>query len=662
LVLGETKFRLATKIFNIELQQKLFQERDMPSRQIRLLVIFCFATLGAWSIPTFAQEPPTRAEKIRAKYTKFEYQIPVRDGKKLFTACYIPNDAGTKHTYPILLVRTPYSVGPYGADQYKSSLGPSEAFEESGYIFVFQDVRGRYLSEGEYDNMRPHIELKKGQQTDESSDTYDTIEWLVENIEFNNGSVGQWGISYPGFYTSAGAIDSHPALKCISPQAPIADWFWDDMHRNGAFNVQLGVNFFSSFGRSRPEPSLERHDSLDLKTNDSYQFFLDLGSLKNVNDKYLNGQIAFWNEMAAHPNYDSFWQSRNLLPHLNNVNCACLVVGGLFDTEDLYGPLKTYESIEKLNPQTQNSIVMGPWYHGGWNRTDGDSLGDARFDWATAKWYREQVEFPFFEHHLKAAQDPQIAEATIFETGANRWRKFSAWPPREVEKRELFLASDQKLAWASPMIQASDGKPLVDSYISDPLKPVPYTEEISGRWAKNYMAEDQRFAARRPDVLVYRSEILESDITLAGPLLADMWFSTTASDADLVVKLIDEFPGRLENGGATQPEDFQSGRQQLVRGQVMRLRFRESFEEPKPLEPGRAENVQFELHDVLHNFKRGHRIMIQVQSSWFPFVDRNPQKFVPNIFEAEDSDFIKAEHTIHRDPHRPSRVHVQVLK
>jgi putative CocE/NonD family hydrolase len=389
-----------------------------------------------------AQDKPTRAEKIRASYAKFEYQIPVRDGAKLFTACYIPYDAGPDKLYPILMVRTPYSVGPYGADQYRSSLGPSEAFEDAGYIFVFQDVRGRYLSEGEFVNMRPHRDVKSEGQIDESSDTYDTIEWLTQNIDFHNGRVGQWGISYPGFYTSAGAIDSHPALKCISPQAPIADWFWDDMHRNGAFNVQLATTFFSSFGHSRPKPSLERHERIDFKTEDAYQFFLELGPLKNVNKNYFHDQIAFWNETVQHPNYDQFWQSRNLLPHLKNINCACLVVGGWFDTEDLYGPLKTYQAIEQFNPQVENSLVMGPWYHGGWNGSDGDALGDADFDWATAKWYREQVEFPFFERHLKLAEASPVAEATVFETGANRWRRFEHWPPQQSLPKSLYLAAD----------------------------------------------------------------------------------------------------------------------------------------------------------------------------------------------------------------------------
>lgn len=607
-----------------------------------------------------AADADPRAEAIRAGYTKFEYQIPMRDGTKLFTACYVPNDGGPTAKYPVLMMRTPYSIGPYGADRYRTSLGPNQTFEDSKYIFVFQDVRGCYMSEGAFVNMRPHNPGKTGLEFDESSDTYDTIEWLMNNLDSHNGRVGQWGISYPGFYTAAGAVDSHPALKCISPQAPIADWFWDDMHRNGAFNVQLAFTFFSSFGQSRPSPTPTRGDSFDFPTHDAYQFFLELGSLANVNKRYFNGSIQFWNALAEHPNYDTFWQSRNLVPHLKNVKCATLVVGGWYDTEDLYGPLRIYESIEKNNLGTSNQLVMGPWYHGGWNRSAGDALGDASFDWPTAEWYRTQVEFPFFEHHLKDAAPTGLPEATVFETGANRWRHFDAWPPAATEIQELFLRSDGQLSLERPV--ESDGDELSDSYISDPRKPVPYTTEISRRWARDYMTEDQRFAARRPDVLVYRSAVLEQDLTVAGPLTADMWFSTTGSDADLVVKIIDEFPGKPLEGSRIAEEDFQSGRQQLVRGQVMRARFRESFREPKPMTPGEVENVEFELHDVLHTFKRGHRIMIQVQSSWFPFVDRNPQTYVPNIFEAQEEDFVTATHSIHRSPAQPSLIRMGVIR
>lgn len=630
--------------------------------RLAALILGFVVILSGWTAPTetiLAQtSEEVRGDYIRAHYAKFEYQIPMRDGTKLFTAVYIPNSADASKRYPILLMRTPYSVGPYGADQYKTRLGPSEAFERSGYIFAFQDVRGRYLSEGDFINMRPHIPNKSGDQFDESSDTFDTIEWMMKNVPHHNGRVGQWGISYPGFYTSAGAVDSHPALKCISPQAPIADWFWDDMHRNGAFNVQLAFTFFSSFGRVRSGPSLERSERFDIGTDDAYQFFLDLGPLKNVNARHFKREIPFWNEVTQHPNYDHFWQARNLLPHLKNLHCASLVVGGWFDTEDLYGPLKTYQSIEEHNPQITNHLVMGPWYHGGWNRSAGDRLGDAKFDWATAQWYREEIEFPFFEQHLKETGDRALAEATVFETGANRWRRFDAWPPQDTHEQTLYLNDSGQLTWEPP---EGDQPDLADQYPSDPKKPVPYTMEISSRWSKDYMAEDQRFAARRPDVLVYRSEVLESDVTFAGPLLADLWFSTTQTDADLVVKLIDEFPGRLNNGSSSADPTFQSGRQQLVRGQVFRARFRDDFEHPKPLRPNHPENIRFELHDVLHTFKRGHRIMVQIQSSWFPFIDRNPQEYVPNIFEAEADDFRSAIHTIFRRSSMPSCLRITTL-
>lgn len=627
------------------------------SRQIRL-----FATLLGLALVLLttgelraqdASDP--RADYIRSHYAKFEFQVPMRDGTMLFTAVYVPYDAGAGKEYPILMMRTPYSVGPYGADQYKTRLGPNENFEKSGYIFAFQDVRGCYMSQGQYVNMRPHIDNKSGDQFDESSDTFDTIEWLINNIDGNNGRVGQWGISYPGFYTAAGAIDSHPALKCISPQAPIGDWFWDDMHRNGAFNVQLAFTFFSSFGQSRPEPTVERGERTDMGTDDAYQFFLDLGPLKNVNDRYFHSSIAFWNDVVKHPNYDEFWQSRNLVPHLKNLHCASLVVGGWFDTEDLYGPLAIYESIEQRNPQIENTLVMGPWYHGGWNRSPGDALGDAKFDWPSAEWYRTEVEFPFFEHHLRGGEAPKLAEAIVFETGANRWRKFESWPPQGAQEKKLFFQAGQSLTWEAPI---GDGGS--DQFPSDPSKPVPYTTEITGRWSKDYMAEDQRFASRRPDVLVYRTEPLEKDVTVVGSLLADVWFSSTGTDADVVVKLVDEFPGRLANGQADNP-GFQSGRQQLVRGQVMRARFRDGFEVALPLEAGKPENIKFELHDVLHTFKKGHRIMIQVQSSWFPFVDRNPQTFVPNIFEADESDFVFATHSVYRSSAMPSGIQLKVI-
>ncbi|MFN7291365.1 MAG: CocE/NonD family hydrolase, partial [Pirellula sp.] len=547
----------------------------MPSPfPLRINTVLSYLILAiALTLQLFTElaQADERSDYIRMQYTKHELKIPMRDGKKLFTSVYVPNDAKSDRSYPILLLRTPYSVGPYGIDLYKGTLGPSVEFEKSGYIFAFQDVRGRYMSEGEFVNMRPQIENKRGTQFDESSDTFDTIEWLIANIKHNNGRVGQWGISYPGFYASAGAIDSHPALKAVSPQAPIADWFFDDFHRNGAFVLPMGFNFFSSFGVSRPGPTPLGAERFNHRTKDGYQFFLELGPLQNVNKKYFNGRIAFWNEIAAHPNYDEFWQSRNLLPHLKNISASVLTVGGWYDTEDLYGPLQTYAAIEKMNPKAQNRIVMGPWSHGGWNSSDGAKLGSASFGFPTAKWFRDQVQFPFFEYHLKDQGTLGLAEATVFETGSNRWREFDAWPPKEGKPRKVHFASGGLLSEQPPAPMKEEE--VFDEFVSDPSKPVPYTMEITSAWAKDYMTEDQRFAAWRPDVLVYRGETLREDLTIAGSITADLWVSTSAGDADWIVKVIDEFPGEPLTG--LKPNDpaseaYPSGRQQLLRAGVMR--------------------------------------------------------------------------------------------
>ncbi|TXI89355.1 MAG: CocE/NonD family hydrolase [Burkholderiaceae bacterium] len=597
-----------------------------------------------------------RAEYIRKNYTKFEYRIPVRDGKLLFTSVYVPNDASPSKSYPILLVRTPYTVAPYGAEKYKTRLGPSAEFEKEGFIFAFQDVRGKNMSEGEFVNMRPHIDKKtSNKDVDESSDTYDSIEWMTKNIVGNNGRVGQWGISYPGFYTSAGVIDSHPALKAVSPQAPIADWFrGDDMHRNGAFNVQLAFSFFSSFGKPRPEPTDKPGDgSFDWGTPDAYQFFLELGPLSNANARYFKGGIPFWNELMQHPNYDSYWQAKNLLPHLKNIKAAVMTVGGWYDTEDLYGPLQTYKAIKKNNPGISNTLVMGPWVHGGWQSTPGEKIGDANFGFKTSQNY-QAMEFAFFKHHLKGGTKPALPEAWVFETGANRWRSFDAWPPANTQTKSLYFHANGKLSFEMP----STTTPAFDEYISDPAKPVPYTTEITNRWSNQYVAADQRFAASRPDVLVYQSEVLDRDITFAGPLEANLVVSTTGTDADFVVKLIDVNPNRMET---VQGEANRGAQQTLVRGEPFRARFRDSFEHPKAFVPGEPTKVKFAINDVMHTFQRGHRIMIQIQSSWFPFIDRNPQTFVENINEAKESDFVKANHRLYRSGAEPSSVKVQIL-
>ncbi len=640
----------------------------MTYRQIahRILVLsLVWATVPA----TAEDEDVARTEHIRAHYTKFEHRITMRDGMKLFTAVYVPNDVST--TYPILLLRTPYSVGPYGADRYKKKLGPSARFEQEGFIFAFQDVRGRKMSEGQFVNMRPHRDKKQGPaDVDESTDTYDTIEWLLSNVENHNGKVGQWGVSYPGFYTAAGMIDSHPALTAVSPQAPIADWFWDDMHHHGAFVLPLAFRFFSTFGQPRPEPTTESPESFDYGTADGYQFFLDLGPLKNANERHFKGEIEFWNRLTEHPDYDRFWQSRNLLPHLRNVTTAVMTVGGWFDTEDLYGPLKIYREVEKHNPGIDNTLVMGPWSHGGWNRTDGDVLGKVSFGFETSQTYQTSVVLPFFLHHLKDEGELNLPEAYVFETGANRWRSFDAWPPARRSAKKLFFHAGGGLSFDQPEASGAAAE-VFDDYVSDPAKPVPYTLEITTRWAKEYMTEDQRYAAWRPDVLAYRSAVLEHDLTLAGPLTADLRVSTSGTASDWIVKLIDVFPDEMPEDEDDE-EDSDSpeakarkalgGYQMLVRWDVMRGRFRDSYQHPKPFVAGEVTPVAFELQDVLHTFKRGHRVMIQIHSTWFPFIDRNPQKYVPNIFAADEEDFIKVTNRVYRSKQHPSGIEVGVLE
>ena len=614
--------------------------------------------LGGMACTAFAQDDPDKlARYIRTNYTKFEYRIPVRDGVKLFTTVYSPNDRS--ETYPILLFRTPYSVRPYGADRYRERLGPYGEMAREGYIFVYQDVRGKYMSEGDFVNMRPHVPRKKSKtDVDESTDTYDTIEWLLQNVENHNANVGLWGLSYPGFYTSAGMIDSHPALKAASPMAPIADWFWDDMHHHGAFILPLAFNFFSTFGQPRPEPTTDRAERFEHKTPDGYQFFLDLGPLSNANERHFEGEIEFWNEVTEHPNYDEFWQSRNILPHLKNIKCAVMVVGGLFDTEDLYGPLKTYREVEKNNRGIFNVLVMGPWSHGGWLRGKGESLGTADFGFKTATYFKKHGGLTFFRHFLKGEGDAGLPEALIFETGANRWRSFDAWPPGGLKKASFYFMEKGGLGSDPP----GEEQDVHDEYISDPAKPVPYTMEITTRWARDYMVEDQRFAAWRPDVLVYQTGPLEDDLTLAGPVVADLWVSTSGTASDWVVKVVDVFPSETKGLDRDDEEVDPGGRQMLVRAEVFRGRFRESYETPKPFVPGEPTRVSFELQDLLHTFKRGHRLMVHVQSTWFPFVDRNPQKYLPNIFKAEEEDFIKVMNRIYRSKKHPSRIQVGVLE
>ena len=594
-------------------------------------------------------------EVIRANYLKYDFQIPMRDGKKLFTSVYVPKNQSER--WPILLERTPYGVAPYGKDTYPETLGPSARFARDNYIFAYQDVRGRNLSEGEFQNMRPELDGKHGpMDVDESSDAYDSIDWLVKNIPNNNGRVGLWGVSYPGFYAAAGLIHAHPALKCVSPQAPIADWFiGDDFHHNGALYLPHAFRFFGVFGRPRPEPAVQSATAPpDPNWVDAYTFFLRLGPLANVNEQYFKNDIAFWNDIVQHPNYDEFWQARNLRPHLRDIKPAVLNVGGWFDAENLFGALGVYRSIETQSPGAANTLVMGPWYHGAWSLGEGEGLGDIRFASKTGEFYRDNIEFPFFSHYLKGRGNPKLPEAYVFETGRNVWHKEDAWPPRNARPVSLYFHADGKLSFDAP---ADDG---FDEYISDPARPVPYINGQAPGMKPDYMIGDQRFAATRPDVLVYETDPLPSDVTIAGPLTPSLFVSSSGTDSDFVVKLIDVFPDDAPDNDPNPAGVRMGGYEQLVRGEPMRGRFRRSYQNPQPFVPGDVDKVEYTMPDVFHTFRRGHRIMVQVQSSWFPLVDRNPQTFV-DIYTAKASDFQKATERVYRSRSSSSRLIVNVL-
>jgi hypothetical protein len=614
------------------------------------LVLTCGLLLATSSL-TSAQD----TTYVQQNFTKQEVRIPMRDGVKLFTAIYAPKATGQK--YPILLNRTPYSVAPYGEGKYKTLVGPSEPLMRDGYIVVYQDVRGRLMSEGEFVNMTPHQPNKRGRQDiDESTDTYDTIEWLIKNVANHSGRVGMWGISYPGYYTAAGMIEAHPALKAASPQAPIADWFTgDDFHRNGALWLPHFFNFIAAFGRPRPAPTTQGFSRFSHPTPDGYEFFLNrMKVLKNANPLFLHDSIAFWNDVIQHPNYDEFWKVRNLRPHLRNIKPAVMTVGGLFDAENIYGALQVYQAVEQQSPRTNNIFVYGPWFHGGWARSTGEALGNVRFGSATSEFYRDSIEFPFFSCHLKDRCERKLPEAYVFETGSNVWQTYDTWPPKSARAASIYLRENGKISFDAP----SNNDARFDEYRSDPARPVPFIDYINIGMPREYMTDDQRHAARRPDVLAYQTEPLDQDLTLVGPLEADLWVSTSGTDSDWVVKLIDVYPDSMPNLAGLPPGVMMAGYQQLVRGEVMRGRFRNSFERPEAFVPDRPTNVKWWLNDVSHTFKRGHRIMVQIQSTWFPLMDRNPQKFVASIYDANESDFQAATQRVYRSVGMPSRIGV----
>jgi uncharacterized protein len=633
------------------------------------VLITVVTTIVGISVPLqkgHSQNP--QEASVRESYTKHEYRIRMRDGVNLFTSVYVPKD--TSRSYPFLMTRTPYSVAPYGSDQYRRSLGPSPEFQKANYIFVYQDVRGRYMSEGTFVEMTPHIDHKtSNQQTDDSSDTHDTIDWLLKNVPNNNGNVGIVGISYPGFYTSASIIDSHPAIKAASPEAPMTDLFMgDDAYHGGSFMLAANFGFYVYFKpQLQPTTPPKNFQRFDYGTPDGYQFYLNLGSLSNAEPRYFKGSNPLWDDQVNHDTYDEYWKIRNLAPHLRNIHCAVLTVGGWFDAEDLAGPFKVYEAIKHNNPGIYNGLVFGPWVHGGWERYDGSRLGNVTFGSKTGEFFRTQILFPFFEHYLKDGPDPNLPEAYVFETGADAWHKYPAWPPTNAQNRTLYLRENGGLSFDPP--SGSEGSRPYDEYVSDPNRPVPFVGYYTTDVPQEYMDSDQRFASTRPDVLVYQTPPLNHDVTLAGPVSPRLFVSTSGTDSDFDVKLIDVYPDNYSEPSAEEdsgndvppPHVTMAGYQQLVRGEPMRGKFRHSFEKPEPFVPGKVEEVNFTMPGIYHTFLHGHRIMVQLQSSWFPLVDRNPQRFL-NIPDAKPEDFQKATERIYRGGGQSSGIAVQVLQ
>jgi putative CocE/NonD family hydrolase len=602
------------------------------------------AMLGVLSQGLYAQG----VDFIKAHYAKSEHMVPMRDGIRLYTAVYAPKDASRR--YPFLMIRTQSGVLPYGADQYHSSLGPSSLFAKEGYIFVYQDIRGRWASEGTFERMRPHNPNKGPKDVDESSDTYDTIEWLLKNVPGHNGKVGHYGTSYRGFLVAAGMLCGHPALVAASPQAPVMDTFvGDDWRHNGATFLAHAFYYAHRIGTPRPGPTKEQYFAKpEYGMPDGYDFFLRAGSLADLDAQRFKGTNSLWNELMTRPNYDDFWKAHNLRPHLKNIKPALLTVGGWYDAENLFGVLEAQKrfTADKAN----NVFVMGPWIHGGWNFTPGDALGSVEFGAKTAEHYRKNIELPFFNHHLKGTGAWKPAKVYSFETGVNKWHELPAWPPEGKKPFTLYLRERGKLAAAS-----SSEPNAFDEYVSDPARPVPYYDKIGTLMAPEYMCADQRFASRRPDVLVYESEPLAEPLTLAGPMRAELHVSSTGTDADWIVKIIDVYPNDHPDPVPNPTGVKLGGYQQLVRAEVMRGRYRDSLEKPAPLEPGKATPIRVDLLDVHHTFRPGHKIMVHIHSTWFPLVERNPQTYV-DIARAKLADYQKATQRVYRSQTLPSRV------
>jgi hypothetical protein len=620
--------------------------------------------LFVFILPVYSFAQITDTVWIKNNYKKVEQYITMRDGVRLFTSIYMPKDTAEKH--PILFSRTPYSCAPYGTNFKWDWESFYQTYFKEKYIMVLQDVRGRWMSEGTFVDVRPfNTDKKTSKDIDEASDSYDAIDWLVKNVPGNNGNVGVMGISYPGFYSTMAALSNHPALKVVSPQAPVTDWFvGDDFHHNGAFMLMDAFAFYANFGRPRPKPTSTAPTDFDYSIKDNYSFYLQNGAISNFTRKFMGDSIKFWNDLMEHPTYDKWWKARNVRNYLTDVKPVMLEVGGLFDAEDCFGAWNTYKAIETQSTATNNRLVMGPWFHGGWVRSDGSRLGNVEFGSKTSEWYQRNIELPFFNYYLKnKGSVPDIAEATVFFTGENQWHKFKQWPPAEVEQRELFLDKGKKLNWEMPATLKTQQKPKDEDtfteYVNDPSTPVPYAEHVHFERTREYMTDDQRFASRRPDVLTFTTDALPNDVSIAGPVIADLMVSTTSTDADFIVKIIDVFPDKFQYSDTD--KYLMGGYQMLVRGEVMRGKFRNSLEKPEPFVPKKITQVKFSLPDVAHTFKAGHKIMVQIQSSWFPLVDRNPQKFM-DIYHASNDDFQKASIKVYHSGSTNSKIILPVLK
>lgn len=592
---------------------------------------------------------------VKENYIKKEYSITMRDGVKLFTAVYTPKSATEKH--PFLMVRTPYSCAPYGEGNFQNRLYTThwKEYLKEGYIFVFQDVRGRWMSEGEFVDVRPfNPNKKKKTDIDEASDTYDAVDWLVKNIPNNNGNLGVFGISYPGFYSTMAALSGHPAVKAVSPQAPVTDWFMgDDFHHNGAFMLNDAFNFYSSFGQPRPKPTTIGPKEFKYYTEEKYQFYLETGALKNFSE-LMGDSIKFWTDLMTHPNLDDWWKARDARVGFTNYTKqlpAIMVVGGLFDAEDCYGAWRLFDAIKNYK---NTYLVMGPWYHGGWLKSDGSYLGNVAFGFKTSMYYQQNLEIPFFNYYLKGKGDiSSLAKTNVFYSGENLFHSNTTWPPIENKNKELYLLPGGKLNFEPKYDNHTD----FTQYTSDPNKPVPYIEGPMTSRTREYMTDDQRFASKRTDVVCFETDFLKNDLTIAGTVTANISVALSSTDADFIVKIIDVYPNDFSyknyddsiiNSMWKGKNYVMNGYQMLVRGEVMRGKYRNSFEKPEPFEPNKITTVKLCLPDIAHTFKKGHKLMIQIQSTWFPLVDRNPQQFI-DIYHSEDKDFIKSDIKIYHN-------------